>query len=283
MNKENLMSYMMRVVLGDKNLTALLETGRRMNLSLRQDDMPDFKIIIGVKDLNEIALLEAFQELVEDGVIFHKKQGLNMMNNHFGNVLRYIVILPDITKVDFTFMKNTDLQSYINIDSLCKVHIDKESSLVANAKITDAKYRQLKPTQKEFLQCCNEFFIKAVSITKAINRSDLFYASILFDKLRHELNLMTCYYIGSKYDFAVNIGPSFKSFKTYLEKDHYEKFMEVYPSPKAEELWTALFNACMLFRKAGLEVGDILSYDYPKRSDRDIVKFIRESWNSSIR
>lgn len=283
MNKENLMSYIMRVVLGDKNLTALLETGRRMNLSLRQDDMPDFKIIIGVKDLNEIALLEAFQELIEDGVIFHKKQGLNMMNNHFGNVLRYIVILPDITKVDFTFMKSTDLQSYINIDSLCKVHIDKESSLVANAKITDAKYRQLKPTQKEFLQCSNEFFIKAVSITKAINRSDLFYASILFDKLRHELNLMTCYYIGSKYDFAVNIGPSFKSFKTYLEKDHYEKFMEVYPIPKTDSLWTALFNACMLFRKAGLEVGEILGYDYPKRTDRDIIKFIRDSWNSSIR
>ena len=62
MNKENLMSYMMRVVLADKNLTALLETGRRMNLSLRQDDMPDFKVIIGVKDLNEIGLLETFQE-----------------------------------------------------------------------------------------------------------------------------------------------------------------------------------------------------------------------------
>ncbi len=187
MNKENLMSYMMRVVLADKNLTALLETGRRMNLSLRQDDMPDFKVIIGVKDLNEIGLLETFQEIVEESIIFHKKQGLNMMNNHFGNVLRYIVILKDITKVDFTFMKNTDLQSYINIDSLCKVHIDKESSLVSNAKITDAKYRQLKPTQKEFLQCCNEFFIKAVSITKAINRSDLFYASILFDKFRYDL------------------------------------------------------------------------------------------------
>ena len=277
------MGTLMRIVLDNKNLTALLETGRRMNLSLKQDNMPDYKIIIGVKDLNEIGLLETFQELIESSKILHKKKGLTMMNNYFGNVLRYIVVLEDITKVDFTFMKNTDLQSYINIDSLCKVHLDKESNLVSNVKITDSKYRQLKPTQKEFISCCNEFFIKAISIAKALYRSDPFYACNLFDELRYQLNVMTTYYIGAKYDFAVNIGPRFKSFKTYLEREHFEKFMEIFPKPESESVWAALFNACMLFRREGLEVADILDYDYPKMADRDIIKFIREIWNISIR
>lgn len=273
----------MRVVLNNKNLTALLETGRRMNLSLRQDDMPDFKVIIGVKDLNELGLLETFQELIESSRILQKRQGLSMMSNYFSNVLRYVVILEDITKVDFTFMKNTDLQSYINVDSLCKLHLDKENMLVSNSKITDAKYRQLKPTQKEYVQCCNEFFIKSVEITKALNRNEFFYASNLFDDLRYQLNLMTEYYIGAKYDFAVNIGPRFKSFKTYLEKEHYDKFLQMYPNPEREQLWNSLFSACTLFRKEGLEVAEILSYEYPKRADRDIVKFIRDIWNISIR
>ncbi|HHX69812.1 MAG: aminoglycoside 6-adenylyltransferase [Miniphocaeibacter sp.] len=279
MNKENLLSAMMKIVYNNKNIVCLLETGERVNTTISKDSLMGFKLILGVKDLNEIALLESMKEIIESSFILQKEDGLSMMNNYFGDVLRYIAVIDDLTIVDFTFFKYDDVQSYIDVDSLCKIHIDKNNGLVGNVKITDVKYRQLKPTQKEFLKCCNEFFIYALKIARGLYRSEIIYSMNLFTKLKARLDKMTLYYIGCQYDFSVNIGAYDKNMKTYLEKSHYEKLLETYPSPDKDKLWTALFNACMLFRKEGLHVSEKLEYLYPKEADREIVKYLREVWN----
>ena len=282
MNRDNVLSTMMKILYSNKNMVCLLETGDRVNLLASQDSLAPIKIIVGVKDLDEYRLLEDIKEVIENSYILNKEDGLKLRNNYFGNVLRYVSIIDDITIVDITFFKYEEVQSYIDVDSLCKIHVDKNNLLVGNAKVTDVKYRQLKPTQKEFLKCCNEFFIVALKLARGLHNGEVVYGMNLFEELEEQLRLMTSYYIGSQYDFSVNIGAYYKDMKTYLDKAHYEKFLEIYPSPSIDKLWTSLFNACMLFRKEGLFVSEKLEYDYPKVADREIVKHIRNIWNIGI-
>lgn len=281
MNRENLLTAIMKIAYDNKNIYCLLETGEHVNPSIVQDDLVGYKIIIGVKELDELELLTSMKEIIENSYILQKQDGLYMMNNYFSDVIRYITVIEDITRLDITFMHYNDVQSYIDVDSLCKIHIDKKNLLVGNAKITDVKYRQLKPTQREYMKSCNEFFIYALKIARGLYKGEIIYAMNIFDEFRECLNVMTSYYIGCQYEFGVNLGKYYKDIKTYLDKAHYEKFLETYPSPNRDSIWTALFNSCMLFRKEALFVAENLDYEYPKEADREIVRYIRKVWNMS--
>ena len=279
MNRNNVLSTMMKIVYDNKNMRCLLETGERTNTAAIQDDLTAFKLIVGVEKLEEIELLTALQEILENNLILQKQNDLSMLNFEFENVIRYKAVLEDITRFDITFMEYKACQDYIEVDSLCKIHIDKEGILIGNSTITDVKYRQLKPTNREFTTCCNEFFIAALKVAKGLFRGQIVYAMNIFDEVRIRLQEMTSYYIGSNYDFRVNIGSNFEYLKTYLDKEHYSKLLETYPSPDRDKMWTQLFNACMLFRKEGLAVAEILDYEYPKIADREIVRYLRDAWN----
>ena len=280
MDRNILTSAIMKIVYDNKNIICLLETDDRMNSSITDDGLLDFKFIIGVKDLtDELKLLESVEEIIKDSYILHKQENLSVMNNYFVNLIRYITILKDITKVDFTFMRYEDIQSYIDLDSLCKIHIDKEDKLIGNAKITDVKYRQLQPTNREYIKCCNEFFIKSLAVAKGIYRGEIVYSMNVYRELHDRLQTMTNYYIGCEYGFSVNIGKKNKNIITYLEVNHYDKFLESFPVPDKDKLLNILYNTFMLFRKEGLLVAEKLNFEYPKEADREIIKYIRELCN----
>ena len=280
MDRNILTSAIMKIVYDNKNIICLLETDDRMNSSITDDGLLDFKFIIGVKDLtDELKLLESVEEIIKDSYILHKQENLSVMNNYFVNLIRYITILKDITKVDFTFMRHEDIQSYIDLDSLCKIHIDKEDKLIGNAKITDVKYRQLQPTNREYIKCCNEFFIKSLAVAKGIYRGEIVYSMNVYRELHDRLQTMTNYYIGCEYGFSVNIGKKNKNIITYLEVNHYDKFLESFPVPDKDKLLNILYNTFMLFRKEGLLVAEKLNFEYPKEADREIIKYIRELCN----
>ena len=280
MDRNILTSAIMKIVYDNKNIICLLETDDRMNSSITDDGLLDFKFTIGVKDLtDELKLLESVEEIIKDSYILHKQENLSVMNNYFVNLIRYITILKDITKVDFTFMRYEDIQSYIDLDSLCKIHIDKEDKLIGNAKITDVKYRQLQPTNREYIKCCNEFFIKSLAVAKGIYRGEIVYSMNVYRELHDRLQTMTNYYIGCEYGFSVNIGKKNKNIITYLEVNHYDKFLESFPVPDKDKLLNILYNTFMLFRKEGLLVAEKLNFEYPKEADREIIKYIRELCN----
>ncbi len=279
MLRDNIISTMMKIVYDNKHMRCLLETGERTNTAAIQDDLTAFKLIVGVDKLEEIELLSALEEILDKNYILQKQDDLRMLHFHFENVIRYKAVLEDMTRFDITFMEYRECQDYIDIDSLCKVHIDKEGILAGNAMITDIKYRQLKPTNREYTACCNEFFVSALKVAKGLFRGQIVYSMNVYDELRIRLQEMTSYYIGTNYDFRVNIGSNFEYLKTYLDNEHYIKLLETYPSPDRDKMWSQLFNACMLFRKEGLFVAEVLDYEYPKEADREIVKYLRDIWN----
>lgn len=277
-NEHQLRLKLMEFALEDENIKCMIETGDRTNPNIKKDELYDYIIVYGVEDLNEYRSSRKIEEYFESLIILQKKEGTKFLKQFSQNSIRYLLVLDDITKLDLTFILYRDAQDYLNKDSLSKVLLDKEELLEGPEEISEANYLQHRPSEQEFMNCCNNFFIVVLNIGKGLYHDKVLYSINIYMEAKKYLDEMTAYYIGCNHNFGVNVGQHYEHFKTYLPEDHYEHYLEIYPQPDRDKLWTSLFKLCMLFRKEGLAVAEKLDYHYPKLADRDIIKKLREIW-----
>ncbi|WP_297810091.1 aminoglycoside 6-adenylyltransferase [uncultured Finegoldia sp.] len=265
----------------DDDIRSLVETGRRLNPSIERDENSDYHFVLGVSDLEKYKDSHIIENMFGDVLMLEKSDKLTYTNKINPHNVSYTIILDDITKIRIFFIKENSMQSYINEDSQADILLDKDQVLVGNSTKSDVCFRQMKPTRSEFESLVNQMFINSLNVAKGLYRKEEIYAIHMFNNVRDNVDKMTGYYIGTNYDFNVNIGYNYEYIKTYLQKEHYERYLETYPLPELENLWSTLFKSCELFRKQGLYVADILGYEYPKRIDRDIMQKIRDIWQRS--
>ncbi len=262
----------------NEEVRSLIETGRRQNPSIRSYENNDYHYVFGVSDFEKFKDSHFISTLFDDCLMLQKSDKLSYTNKINPNNVSYTIVLNDITKIRIFFIKDNTVQDYINQDSQSEILLDKDQVLVGNITKSDVYFRLPKPTRSEFESIVNEMFISALNVAKGLYRKEEIYAIHMFANVRENVDKMTGHYIESNYDYSVNIGYNYEYIKTYLQEDHYKKYLETYPLPELENLWNTLFSSCELFRKEGLSVAEALGYEYPKRVDRDIMQKIREIW-----
>lgn len=260
----------------DDKIRSLIETGRRLNPSIKSRDEIDYHYVFGVHDLLDFKDPRYVEDIFEDLLLIRKADKISYSNKINPNNVNYNLVLDDISKVSLFFIEANTMQEYINQDSLSNILIDKDDLLVGNPTKSDVYFRQAKPSKNDFNTACSDIFMYSLVVAKALYRNEDLYAMKMFFNIIYALDRMTGFYIGCNYNFSVNIGYNFEYIKTYLTEEHYKRYLETYPSPFIEDLWEKLFKACELFRKEGLYVAENLGYEYPKKADRDIMKKIRD-------
>jgi aminoglycoside 6-adenylyltransferase len=65
-------------------------------------------------------------------------------------------------------------------------------------------------------------------------------------------------------------------FKKYLTTDLWETIEQTFSGSKKNDNWDALFAMADLVSKIGTELSKKLNYDYPKKLEKDIRKYLDE-------
>ena len=87
---------------------------------------------------------------------------------------------------------------------------------------------------------------------------------------------MVSWYIGMKHDWEINTGSYGKWFRKYLPAELWRSFEKTYSGYEYEEMWDAVFGASQLFRKIGVEVAEILGYEYPVQDDERVSEYLKK-------
>jgi len=96
------------------------------------------------------------------------------------------------------------------------------------------------------------------------------------------LNQIIEWYIGIKNDFSVSSGKMGKYFKKYLPSMIYEQYMKTYSDSDYNNLWTAVFTACDLFRNIALQIADYFGYIYNKQEDESMMMYLNKVKNNEL-
>lgn len=270
-SKEEMLQLITNVAAEDDRIKAAVLSGSRTDPDAFTDIFQDFDVVYYVDDVapfyNNMAWIE---KKFGCPAVFQLPECVNLQglepdgDGHF----TYLMIFDDHNRIDLSI----DYRPYIDNGEPAQILLDKCGYL---PKLhPDPKYWHVKrPNEKQFHDCCNEFWWCLNNVGKGLARNELPYAMKMFNcYVRDMLDMMTGWYIGTITDFSVSSGKLGKYFSRHLPDELYREYLSTYSD--AEHFRAAVYRACALFSKLANAVAASLGFEYNQREEDNMLNYL---------
>lgn len=275
-NSTEIYSLLEKITWQDNRILALYMNGSRVNPNVMQDDFQDYDVVFVVTEtfsfINDKQWINNFGNPLYFQLPDENPNFPNDKENFYG----YLVQFEDGVRLDIHIETLQHALENIKKDSLCKILIDKNNYLPKIPESSDKDYWVKKPTQEQFLACCNEFWWCTNNLAKGLARKEILYVQDMANfVVRKELEKMLSWKVGIKTDFKVSVGKSAKYISKYLENDIYENYLKTFFTCDIEAAWKSIFLMCDLFEKISEEVATCFKFDHNSKEARNAREFLK--------
>lgn len=277
-SEKEIMDLILGFAQKDERIRAVYMNGSRTNPNIEKDIYQDYDIVFVVTETKSFLENKNWISQFGDIAIVQEPDLVDMafgIEHDFKCRYVWLILFKDDIRIDLSIeIMEKMLEGYTE-DKLTVPLMDKDNCLPEIAPPTDEDYWVKKPTELQYSSCCNEFWWCLNNVGKGIARDELPYAMWMFNVVvRDMLVKMIEWYIGINTNFSVSAGKLGKFFKKYLSNELYEMYSKTYSNADYDNFWTAIFNACDLFRKNALIVGKHFGYVYDKSEDTNMVAYL---------
>ncbi|MFO1443001.1 aminoglycoside 6-adenylyltransferase [Bacillus sp. Bva_UNVM-123] len=272
---KEMLNLFKNIVMNDNRIRLSVLEGSRTNPNIIKDAFQDYDLTLFVTNIEEYKKDDHWLNVFGERVFMQKPEDMELFPAEYENYFTYIMYFADGIKIDLGLIPLQDLEQYfIESDGLVEILIDKDRRITENVVPTDKKYWIKKPTEREFNDCCNEFWSVATYVTKGLYRNELLFAIDHFNQiLRPELLRMISWEIGERKGYNFSIGKNYKFINQYISNEKYEKLIQTYSLAGNSKTWKAFELCCDMFRLYSKKVAVSLNYPYPEY-DEKITNFI---------
>lgn len=270
-----MMDLIIRTARSDERVLAAYLKGSRTNPNAPKDIYRDFDVMYVVTEtsgfIEDRSWMEPFGKIVlmqeQDGAFgYGERFGLQ---NHYEETYSWLLLLEDGNRIDIGVELLSVMKAGRNRNRLFLPLLDKIGCLPQLPPPTDEDFHIRKPSEREFLGCCNEFYWCLCDTMKGIARDELPFAMTTYHTLvRDMLETMLKWQIGINTDFSVSAGKLNKYFRTYLPAEVYETYRKTYTDGDYGHFRTAIDTACRLFRSTALSVSGSLHFSFPEHEEQ---------------
>ena len=263
----------------DENIRAVVLNGSRASPNAPRDIFQDYDIACLVNDISPYMKNPKIPPLFGDILILQEPENMQDPPSENVGTYAYLMQFMDGNRIDLGFLPLDRLEEWTK-DSQTIVLLDKDGILANIPPSSDADYLAKKPTDKQFQDCCNEFWWVTPYVAKALWRDELTNAKHIQDVyIRDQLMKMLVWYFGIKTNFEKSPGKQGKYIKHSVESELWIEFEKTYSNADFEKVWEALFTMGSLFRQLAKAVAAEFGFQYPQQDDDNVSNFIRQIKN----
>ena len=188
----------------DKRIRAVLLNGSRVNNKVEPDQFQDFDIVYIVDQIDTFTAnpnwISIFGDLLllqlPDEMTFGKDETIVSYSFH------YLMLFKDGNRIDLSLFPTDKVESDFRPDSLTVVWLDKDNLFSNIESPSEKNYLIKRPTEKEFLDTCNEFWWVSTYVAKGLLRREITYAKeMLENPVRQMFMKIIEWYIGINTNF----------------------------------------------------------------------------------
>ena len=284
-NEQEMFDLILNVAKTDERIRAVYMNGSRTNPNVKKDRYQDYDIVYVVTETKSFLENKHWISVFGDIAMFQEPDlnDLGFGEQHdFSRSYAWLMLFQDGNRLDLGIeIKEKTLEGFSD-DRLTITLLDKDNCLPQIPPPTDEGYWVKKPTEAQYISCCNNFWWCLNNVAKGIARDELSYAMWMFNSpVRDMLVMMLEWYIGIHTDFSISAGKLGKYFKMHLPTELYEMYAATYSDSDYRHLWTAIFTACELFRTIAPVVSEPLGYRYNQSEDTNMTMFLVKTKNNS--
>ncbi|HHZ5404391.1 aminoglycoside 6-adenylyltransferase [Bacillus anthracis] len=274
--EKEMIDLIMNTAKEDERIRAVIMNGSHVNPNVKKDCFQDFDIIYAVKDIRSFTSNHNWIHRFGAIMMVQMPEEMSLIPADEDGKFPYLMQFMDGNRIDLTLVPVELINNFVRQDSLSKLLLDKDNCMEGFPPASDKDYLIKKPTEKEFLDCCNEFWWCSTNVAKGLWREELSYVKGMLDgPVRDMLIVMLEWHIGMKTDFIVNAGKFGKHFEKYIEKDMWVQFKRTFSNAEYENIWESFFVMGNLFREVANEIANAYGYPYPQGDDDRVTSYLK--------
>lgn len=235
-------------------------------------DQPVYTFFLGVEDPEAFADHDwgkiFGQEPIQDSVCLW-------------NPILIRLLLADRTRIDLSIDDPQVIAQIVMEAENPEIILDQDDLCCSMTLPTNFTRRESAPDVAELELYSGGFFRLMTDTAFYIYQGQLLSAQKTLGEGRAILCKMVEAAMERKMDYSVSLRGHAEKLDKYLDDEWYDHLTETYVDCAPERLWDGLFQASILFRKAGLVMDEDSSFTYPRRMDVTLMRLFRQMWEES--
>lgn len=259
----------------DERIRAVYMNGSRTNKKVPKDIFQDYDIVYVVRETASFIAEKTWIDRFGERLFMQYPDDNPEEPGDRENMYGWLIQFADGNRLDLHVETIAHAVDYIAKDRLCEVLLDKDGMLPAMPEATDEDYWVKKPSEMNFLCCCNEFWWCLDNVAKGLFREELLYVQDMVNfHVRKQLETVLAWKIGILTEFSVSIGKSGKYMHRWLSEAEWQSYLSTYFRTDVEEAWEAVMEMCTLFEQTALFVGEALGYQYNEQEGTNCRSYL---------
>ena len=276
-SSSEIFSLIVETAQADNRVRAVLLNGSRANPLAKQDAFQDYDIVYVVNEMNSFLNDHSWIDVFGDRIILQMPDSMVIGNDSerenisFG----YLMLFKDGNRIDLTLFPVDKLHTGFKKDSLTKVLLDKDDlfSHLPEPGILD--YLIQPPTQKEFTDCCNEFWWVSTYVAKGLWRNEITYAKEMMESyVRPMFMRIIEWHTGYQNNFSVPFGKAGRHMKHYISPGLYNDVLRTYADAQPENIWASLFTMTGLFKELTAGIVAYSGFAYDRQEEENVLNYL---------
>ena len=267
--EQEMLDLVLKTAREDENIRLVGMNGSRANPRAPRDRFQDFDIVYLVRDMEPYIRDRGWIDRFGPRVILQTPEDMALFPATLGGWFTYLMQFEDGNRIDLMLIPVGDTEKYLHNDSQTVILLDKDGRAGNLPAPSDRDYWVRRPTEREFQDCCNEFWWLVLYAEKGIRRGELLYASAhLCGGLRGELLRMLAWKAGTVHGFIFSPGKEYKYMEQYMEPEEWQALCGTLDTGSLARCARALEEAVGLFRCASAETAQRLGYGCPDYDEK---------------
>ncbi|BCJ93669.1 aminoglycoside 6-adenylyltransferase [Anaerocolumna cellulosilytica] len=275
--EQEMLHLIVNTAMQDDRVLAVLMGGSRTNPNVPKDIFQDYDITYVVKETKSYIEDKGWIDQFGERLYMQYPEENSYYPSDVTNCYGWLIQFTDGNRLDLGVCTLSNVLDGIKEDRLCKILLDKDNCLPKLPEATDMDYWVKKPTEKQFLDSCNEFWWCLNNVAKGLWREEIPYVmDMLNNPVRPQLIRILGWNIGFNTDYSVSIGKSGKYMYRWLEQDQWDKFLQTYSSGAVKEIWKSVFIMCDLLDMVAKEVANNNGFQYNQTEANNSLQFLKD-------
>jgi aminoglycoside 6-adenylyltransferase len=282
-NEVEMQELIINTAKSDDRIRAVLLNGSRANKKVSVDKYQDFDIVYFVYDIESFTSNHNWTNVFGDKIIMQLPDEMvfGKKNDDEKIAFHYLMLFKDGNRIDLTLFPINKPGLKFPADSLTIVWLDKDNLFSNISEANDFDYLIKKPTEKEFLDACNEFWWVCTNVSKGLLRNEITYSKEMLESFARPMFMKIIeWYIGTETDFSVSFGKAGRFMKQCLTSFQYDNILATYSDYQIENNWKSLFVMTKLFGQFAIAVADKLNFKYNLKEEQNVTMFLNDAESS---
>ena len=269
----------------DERIRAVLLNGSRANSKISPDEYQDYDIVYVVDNIESFISDKGWTNVFGDKLIWQLPDEMVVGNEEPDGASQFslLMIFTDANRIDLTLLSKTGIDIKNKPDSLTIVWLDKDDMFSNIDLPNDSDHLVKQPTEKEFLDTCNEFWWVCTYVAKGLVRNELTYSKAMLETVVRPMFMnVVAWYIGVETDFSVSAGKAGRFMKSLLPAGLYDDILRTYSDHIIENNWQAMFLMMDIFGKLSRYVSGKLKFKYVASEEENVIAYLDQLYKEKV-